>query len=250
MTKKQLIEKIQYCMKSPADYTEFVEYEYVFLAHYFSVIKPKNILIFGGFTNIDVFIAASCVDSKDMKITNVDFSGNPQFMEQKHNQYKDFFGYEGTYTFLNQYVDLDNFNLNDYDLVWDNIKCVQSADLSNLQTVILTHYQSPKSYIWKDSINQQIPLSVELRSSSIFANIDTKFIYNFRNFFDFPCEKTLLNYKDQLILALDHQIKHKIQWQKERELNLMNNNEVIDFYDRPAIADQFNTYEWVDKWRK
>ena len=242
MNQHKLIQIVQECMDNEAEYTEFLLYEYIFLAHYFSVIQPKNILILGGFTNIDFFIASSLTETSQIHATNVNYSSNPSFLEQKHSYYKELFGYNGNYTFVNDLVNLKDYDFSQYDLIWDNIKCIQNADLLSVTNLILTHYQSPKSFIWKDFIGKKIPLKIELRSMSIFSHMEDRLVHNLHNFFSFKCDKQKFKYNNGYMLVLDRSMDKKVAGHESRQKLLEQNNNIFKNYS----SSEFDGTDWYE----
>ena len=158
--------------------TSLSDYELLF--HYFKLLKPRKILIAGGFTNCDFFYAIQSCNSSDVEAVNYDileFGTTEEQVNEKQDWLKEFFEFNGEYTFVNGPINYDDHIDEDWDLIWDHNTGNLAEHIHKFKKnipVILTHQGHP-FVLLNDvpTIDKHIPLSACTRNTVYFGISDT-----------------------------------------------------------------------------
>lgn len=158
--------------------TSLSDYELLF--HYFKLLRPKKILIAGGFTNCDFFYAIQSCNSSDVKAINYDIlelDTTEEKVNEKQKWMKEFFEFDGEYTFVNGPIQYQDHTDEDWDLIWDHNTGELAEHIhkfKNNTPVILTHQGHP-FVLLNDvpKIDKHIPVSAMTRNTVYFGVSDT-----------------------------------------------------------------------------
>ena len=161
--------------------TSLSDYELLF--HYFKILKPKKILIAGGYTNSDFFYAIQSCDSTEVKAINYDileWRTKTQTVLEKQDWMKEFFKFKGEYTFVNGPIRYSDHLDQDWDLIWDHNTGQLFEYIHKFKKkcpLILTHQGHP-FVLLNDVpvIDKHIPLSACTRNTVYFGinDVDMK----------------------------------------------------------------------------
>lgn len=132
-----------YVIKDDTMYFPYRFVDYLLLNKIMHNFRPTKVGWIGGFSNLDFFISQYGVDSIKECI-NVDGCPANTWLSKKHEEYKKLYGYQGKYTFHNNWY--ENKYVDGVDLLVSGTiqhEEIDSKILEGVHTLIFDHHQNP-----------------------------------------------------------------------------------------------------------
>ena len=187
--------------------------DYDFLFHFFKIIQPKNILIAGGFSNCDLFYA---IQSCNYPVNVINYDNTTEDINSKIIWLKEYFNFNGTYTYINKPIDYTKHINQNWDLIWDNHTGQLKYYIQEFKNIpiIYSHFGNPRALLDHIvEIDKHTPLRLLTRNNCFLGINDkhTKELVSLDNTFSsnkYSTELKLPYNKNQTV----YYVAHLSQW--------------------------------------